>query len=654
LKLQIINFEGLVPRVAKRLLGDSQAQVAENCDLLSGNLRAIKETGLEKSGLDADQISIFPYNSGWLTWDSDVDVVRSFLASDQYDRIYYAVSGAAKIRGVDTAEAEYTLGIPAPATAPTAASKAKTALTWTRRGPNGTDGTWGYQYEDPQNGNIMQSGELTEGTAATEVDVASYAYLGVGWHLETLPAKTSARSQDVFVMWFDAYDEDGITLLGRIYPDSSWSRNKTDLKIEGAAVTAKQWNNISSPPVVFWLYYDTSRASEYEVERSYIYSYVSGWDEEGPPSDASAEVSVSPVQDALVSGLPIAAPAGDYNITHYNLYRSSVTDAGTEYQLVAKVEIGAGTATYLDKLKQGDLTTTMISTYYDPPQTGIAGIVAMPGEFIAGFIGKTVWFSEPGEPHAWPVSYGITVDYDIVGLKVTENTLVVATEGVTYALTGNHPNQIVQSQFSLQQSCVSKRGMVNVSGRVMYPSPDGLVLCEGGVGMLVTEGYYTRKQWNALSPSSIIASVYDGRYYGWTDTSSIIWDFDASRSALTTTTVEPIGLYSDLETDTLYMVVGTEIRTWREGDDNLAGRWKTKLLQTVRPDRPNVVQLYADSYPQTLLVYADGTLVQTMIITSSDARRFLKFHMTKQWEFEINFDDDVHALNVAPSMLELE
>ena len=36
---RVAGFSGLVPRLAKQLLGPSQAQVATNCNLTSGDLR---------------------------------------------------------------------------------------------------------------------------------------------------------------------------------------------------------------------------------------------------------------------------------------------------------------------------------------------------------------------------------------------------------------------------------------------------------------------------------------------------------------------------------------------------------------------------------------------------------------------------------------
>lgn len=624
--------------MSPRLLDPTQAQTARNCDLLSGKLGAIKDVGDVASLANATQLSIFKYGASWLSWDNYVTVVQSPVANDQYSRIYYSDNSSPKVRG---SLGEFTLGIPAPSTAPTCAATAKASVTWTR--------SWGYYFENAA-GEVTQSGTLDEGTAATEVVEVTP---GKSYTLTTMPTRVTASSSDKFILWFDAYGSDG-SWLGRLYPDISAYKGQTDFYLSGALASAAQVNSTGSPNVTYAITYDTSRASDYKVERFYVYTYLSAYGEEGPPSSPSSEVSVDPTQNCSITGLPSAAPSGYSNVTKYRLYRTVVTDAGSAYQLV--VEQNIGTTTYTDSKGDSDCGAFLPSTDWDVPPTGLTNLVSLPGGFLAGFVSgkRTVYFSEPGYAHAWP-DYGISVDYDIVGLAVTENTCIVCTKGLTYALTGTKPDEMFKSQLSMQQACVSQRSIVSVNGVVIYASPDGLVACQGPNGSLVTEALYKREQWNAITPSSMIASVHDGLYYGWTSTHSVIFNFAEAAAALTTTTVRPTGLYSDLETDTLYMIIGAYIKSWRGGSSNLTGTWKSKLFQMARRWSPAVIQVVASSYPQTVNVYAAGsaTAVAAISILTDEAQRIPLLRDEKEWEFEIVFTDDVHSLVVCNDMTEV-
>ena len=624
--------------MSPRLLGDGEAQKAENCDLLSGKLGAIKDVGDVTTLPDALRLSIFKYGSSWLSWDNYVTVVQSPIDNDLYDRIYYSDNSVPKVRGT---LGEYDLGLPAPTAAPVCAAVAKASVPWTR--------SWGYYFENSA-GTVTQQGTLVEGTAATEV---VEVIPGKSYTLATMPTRVTAGASDKFAMWFDAYDSNS-SWLGRIYPDISAYKGTTDFYLDGAAASAAQVNSTASPNVTYALTYDTSRASDYKVDRFYVYTYLSAYGEEGPPSPASLVVSVDPTQNCNISGLPAAAPSGNYNITKIRLYRTITTEGGTAYQLV--VEQAIGTTTYADSKKDSSCGAFLLSTEWDAPPTGLTNLVAVPGGFLAGFVSgkRTVYFSEPGYPHAWP-DYGLSVDYDIISIAVTENTVIVGTKGATYALTGTKPDEMFKTKMAMEQSCISQRSMVTVNGVVIYASPDGLVACRGPNGNLMTEPFYKREQWNALLPSTMIAAEHDGIYYAWTTAYSIIFNFAEASAAVSTTSIQPTGLYADLETDTLYMIIGAAIKSWRGGAANLTGTWKSKLYQMAKQWSPAVVQLIANSYPQTVNIYAAeaASPVLAVTIAGEEAQRIPLLRNEKAWEFEIVCNDDVHSLVVANDMTEV-
>lgn len=132
------NFSGIAPRLDPRRLGESTAQVAKNCDLRNGTLRALRGTtsvlALTKPGTIK---TIYRFGQTlsneaqyWFHWADDVDVVRGQIAGDTEERTYFAgdstfghprvtKSSIALTGGTNYPMQSYRLGVPAPASAPT-------------------------------------------------------------------------------------------------------------------------------------------------------------------------------------------------------------------------------------------------------------------------------------------------------------------------------------------------------------------------------------------------------------------------------------------------------------------------------------------------------------------------------------------------------
>lgn len=132
--IKIAPFKGMLPAVDDTLLPDGFADTAQNAWLYSGVLQPmrvpvavktlsstsiVKAFRIPRSFLDKDSI----YNSDWLEFTNpDTDVVRSPLASDSFERYYWASSSGVpqyntKARIIAGSPA-YTLGVPTPAAAP--------------------------------------------------------------------------------------------------------------------------------------------------------------------------------------------------------------------------------------------------------------------------------------------------------------------------------------------------------------------------------------------------------------------------------------------------------------------------------------------------------------------------------------------------------
>lgn len=140
-KIQVDKFQGIAPRIDPRLLAEQQGQVADNIKLTSLALQSWRLPVLEESPLRVGDLeTIYLYKGTgtdlWLTWNTDVDVVKAPIANDTTKRLYWTGDGAPKagdnadstVTGIKTTggsgiypEYSVTLGAPAPTTKPTVA-----------------------------------------------------------------------------------------------------------------------------------------------------------------------------------------------------------------------------------------------------------------------------------------------------------------------------------------------------------------------------------------------------------------------------------------------------------------------------------------------------------------------------------------------------
>jgi hypothetical protein len=124
-------FSGERPRVASHISKDYEAQIAQNCDLSRGDLRALKAHARSVNLAEEDAIkTLFQWKKSgtdeWITHTAELDFVQSPVAGEAHDRVYF--TGGAEPRVLtstivgtpfDIDTDFYKLGVPAPAAAPT-------------------------------------------------------------------------------------------------------------------------------------------------------------------------------------------------------------------------------------------------------------------------------------------------------------------------------------------------------------------------------------------------------------------------------------------------------------------------------------------------------------------------------------------------------
>ena len=253
---------------------------------------------------------------------------------------------------------------------------------------------------------------------------------------------------------------------------------------------------------------------------SYVYTFVNDLGEESAPSFASATV-LRPDGVAITVTTPTDIPSGistEYGITTKRIYRAATGSTGTVFRFVAETPLA--TAEYVDTIPDTELGEVLESEDWDLPPDDLRGILALPNGVMAGFRRNQLCFSAQNHPHAWPVRYRVNTDTDIIGIGNIDTTVVVGTQSFPYVASGNDPSAYSMAKFEVPQACVSKRSIAYLAGiGVVFASPDGLIAISG-VGQVrnLTETIFTREQWQALQPETIIGIAHDDVYHFFYDT----------------------------------------------------------------------------------------------------------------------------------------
>jgi hypothetical protein len=374
-------------------------------------------------------------------------------------------------------------------------------------------------------------------------------------------------------------------------------------------------------------------------------------DEESLPSPVSAmrTVQFSTGQTVRLTGLNL--PAGSsHGITHRRLYRLTQGVTTSEYFFLAELPIA--TVDYTDSTPSDKLAgDVLLSAEWDGAPDGLAGLVIMPGGILCGFVGKEVCFSEPYQYHAWPYAYRITVEDAVVALGVFGNSLLVATQGTPYVITGARPGYMSVDRLEVNEACLSKRGLVDLGSAIAYPSPNGLVVIGRGINKVVTAQTHRIADWQALIPDTFVGFCHRGRYFAFYNNGTAgLLSIDLSGAV---EFFSPIAdaVWADQLTGEVWMCQGLNILKFNAGAA-LSLSWSSVPFITTYPQSLSVGQVRAKTYPCTLVLKGDGSTIHTQ--TVADAQPFrLPAKRALSFDFTVSGSVEIENVILAGSMADL-
>lgn len=364
---------------------------------------------------------------------------------------------------------------------------------------------------------------------------------------------------------------------------------------------------------------------------AYVYTFVTAFGEEGPPSPASNVLERTDTETVTIPMPSTEHPSGNYNFgtgAKKRIYRSNTGSTNTTFQFVA--EVSFATTTYDDSSQSFALGEVLPSgTWIGPPDDDtslypngpLVGLIAVANGVFAGFTGKRLCLSEPFLPHAWPIDYRITLEEDIVAIGSVTNGIVALTDGAPYFVTGVDPSAMTAVKLDIAQACVNDKSVVDMGEYLLYAGPDGLVAVSGGEGEVVTNGLISAKQWNDdFNPTTYRAFRHENTYVAFWNGGGFVYDPRAGEAALSNLsyTGEVRGGYMHPKDGELYIIVGNKIKKYRGGTANKTLKWKSKQYVTPKPVSMGWVSVHAQAYPVTVRVWADGVQIAVYSLSYSN------------------------------------
>jgi len=315
------------------------------------------------------------------------------------------------------------------------------------------------------------------------------------------------------------------------------------------------------------------------TDHIYVYTFVSQWGEESPPSPSSAIVSVDLLDGQVdLSLMETTWPAEFNTLDKQRIYRSLSGTSGADFQFVT--ELDPPSATFSDTVDDTALGGILLTRDFDLPPDDLFGIMDIGNGIFVAFTEFEVCFTEPYQPHAWPIKYRLAISQDIVGGGFFGNTIVVCTNGQPVLITGDHPLSMTVSISPDYQACVSKRGIVSMGGLVVFPTPNGLYGIGYSGSRLLTDHLYDGETWQARNPDQLRSVPWDTRYIGFTDTRGIMVETAEGKISATDFNIVVDAVYVHQETDVMYVcqtIDGvSDIREFNSAGTRVNYKWRSK------------------------------------------------------------------------------
>ena len=439
--------------------------------------------------------------------------------------------------------------------------------------------------------------ELSWSIENAKPDTTVIAYQSIAWSVFdaksaikdgsfTCPVRTyrAISNDDGRTYWIPFYDKSARCERGPLKNDEYnryyWTQDGQDMRYD--TFQNLEWNqftegyDVGVPPpakVPAVAAPAITSTDDVFVTRAYVYTYVTVYGEEGPPSNPTTANGVDGEVWQISNMLTGPDDGKRRLLAKKNIYRTVPSETGTaEFHYVGSV--GIGTTVYFDRARDSAIAQNNLleSTNWFPPPEGLKGLIAHPNGFFVGYTDRDIHMSVPYRPHAWDPDYSVSTLGDVVGFGVFGNTVVVCTTSFPYMLTGINPAAMVMTQHDTPEPCLSRYGIVSMPFGVYYPGPNGLMLVSPQGVSTATQQLMTKEEWqNRYQVKTFDAAQYQSQYVAlYTPSKGIMFAPDEPIAALididlASGTYEPDqadSIFTDDYSGKTYLLSNCEMYEW--------------------------------------------------------------------------------------------
>lgn len=337
-----------------------------------------------------------------------------------------------------------------------------------------------------------------------------------------------------------------------------------------------------------------------------------------------------------------------------------------------------GVYTFTDDFDSRDLLDILTSDDYDAPPEDLQGLTAIQNNILCGFVGNTLYFSEPGLPHAWPAEYAVTLEHNIVGIAAISGSSLVVTDSYPYIVSGSDPaNDMATARIDANFPCLNKNSMVTMGYGIVYSTHDGLAVYSPSSGpAVITKLLYNNDTWQtAIDPSSVIAEYYGDNYFASHSTGAFVFEQDVKVGGFfVNADYSFTASWYDAVDGIVYYVSGVngDIYQWDDLSQPLVTQeWKSKVIVTKDMINLGAARVVADysvtsedwdletttwdaltenwDLPAqlTFRLWVDKELLLETTINDSDAFRLPTGYRTDTFEVGVEGNIRVRAIHLA-------
>jgi hypothetical protein len=652
--VKITKFLGEAPKVSPELLPETAAQRAVNVKFYSGDIIPYRKPKPLPNQIVPGQAPMTlrgmrdPVTDAikWLTWPTRVDVAVAAGTDATEQRFYYTGDGAPKASTFALAtqgngpypSGYYELGLPLPTTIASVATTAFSPLAIThyaRDSANTATVTFAAPHGLRTGVVVTVSGFDSEDTVAntfnavnataTAVSTTQISYFSPGDAVPQTAAPSggeldlagNTQSRSYVFTWITPWDEESIASepSDDLYLKEGQTVTVTNLPTSGPANTfvrgIRLYRTVTSVSGSEYfrlrtLWFPTPIA---RVERDGSETYYTTAQPHNLISGDRVKVSGCTDTNFNLTDVIVADVIDEFAFT-VAVGGSAIADkqdtTGTLFRDVAEDTDGAarywgdGSYTFTDDYDVDNLVDILDSDDYDQPPSDLQGITLANNGYLVGFFGNTVCFSVPNKPHAWPVKFRKTVEYDIVAITSIAGQILVLTTRYPYILSGSVPEVISVTRLDMAYPCLNAGSVVNMGYGVVWATHGGLAAYQANAGLeLATRYVEDWETWDVgLDPTTVTGFMHNDKYYAGHSTGAFIFEQDAQTGGfLTRLSYDYTAAWSDDRDNKLYFTrdASGTIYEWDADDMELAPlEWRSKVLTTTGYMNLGAARILAD------------------------------------------------------------